>query len=128
MKAYGQEDQQQNRLDETARDIYHESMVQVGLRSKYAPLFELIPSAATAAVLFVGGLRVVDGAVTIGEFVAFTQYLIVLVFPLRITGWFFAQLPRAAAAATRIMDLLRTAPDIKSPRRPASRTKCRRSR
>jgi ATP-binding cassette subfamily B protein len=63
----------------------------------------------------VGGIQVINGNLTFGEFVAFTQYLAVLVFPLRITGWFFAQLPRAAAAATRIQDLLREAPEIADP-------------
>ena len=118
VKAYGQEQQESERLDRTAVDIYDESMMLVRLRSTFAPLFELIPTAATVAVLWLGGYRVVDGNLTIGEFVAFTQYLAVLVFPLRITGWFFAQLPRAAAAATRIQDLLREAPEIQEPSQP----------
>ena len=41
-----------------------------------------------------------------------------LVFPLRITGWFFAQLPRAGAAATRIQVLLAEAPEITNSCRP----------
>jgi len=114
VKAYGQEHQEVARLEETATGIYDESMILVRLRSKFAPLFELIPSMAIVAVLWLGGIRVVDGDLTIGEFVAFTQYLTVLVFPLRITGWFFAQLPRAGAAATRIQVLLAEAPEITS--------------
>jgi ATP-binding cassette subfamily B protein len=35
------------------------------------------------------------------------------------TGWFFAELPRAAAAASRVVQLLRTAPGIEDPARPA---------
>jgi ATP-binding cassette, subfamily B, bacterial len=66
----------------------------------------------------VGGLRVVDGALTIGEFVSFTQYLAVMVLPLMITGWFFANLPRSAAAAARVDALLDTDPEIEEPRRP----------
>jgi ATP-binding cassette subfamily B protein len=112
VKAYGQEAQESDRLETTATEIYDESMILVRLRSRFAPLFELIPSLATVSVLWLGGVRVVDGNMTIGEFVAFTQYLTVLVFPLRITGWFFAQLPRAAAAATRVQVLLREAPEI----------------
>jgi len=112
VKAYGQEGQESARLEATATEIYDESMILVRLRSKFAPLFELIPSMAMVAVLWLGGVRVVDGSLTIGEFVAFTQYLAVLVFPLRITGWFFAQLPRAGAAATRIQVLLAEAPEI----------------
>jgi ATP-binding cassette subfamily B protein len=118
VKAYGQEHQESARLETTATAIYDESMTLVGLRSKFAPLFELIPSLAMVAVLWLGGIRVVDGDLTLGEFVAFTQYLAVLVFPLRITGWFFAQLPRAGAAATRIQVLLAEAPGITSRGKP----------
>jgi ABC-type multidrug transport system fused ATPase/permease subunit len=41
-----------------------------------------------------------------------------MVLPLLITGWFFANLPRSAAAASRIDALLETAPDIKEPEHP----------
>ncbi len=119
VKAYGQEEQEAARLDGIADRIQDRSIRLARFSATYSPLFELIPSLATVAVLFVGGLRVISGAVTLGEFVAFTQYLAVLVFPLRITGWFFARLPRAAAAGTRIHELLRTAPDIADPRSPA---------
>ncbi len=112
VKAYGREEQEAVRLDAVADKIQDRSVRLAGFAATYGPLFELIPAAATVGVLFVGGLRVIGGQVTLGEFVAFTQYLAVLVFPLRITGWFFARLPRSAAAASRIQDLLRTAPDI----------------
>jgi ATP-binding cassette subfamily B protein len=83
-------------------------------------LFELIPSIGTVAVLWIGGLRVVSGAITFGDFVAFTQYLSILVLPIRITGWFFANLPRAAAAATRVRTLLGTEPAPADPVDPIS--------
>ncbi len=120
VKAYGREEQEAARLDAVADRIQDRSIRLARFSAAYGPLFELIPAVATVAVLFVGGLRVISGAVTLGEFVAFTQYLAVLVFPLRITGWFFARLPRSAAAASRIHELLRTAPDIVDPRRPAA--------
>ncbi len=120
VKAYGQEDQESAKLDATADRILDRTLKLARWRAAYAPLFELIPSVATVAVLFLGGLRVISGVLTLGEFVAFTQYLAVLVFPLRITGWFFAQLPRAAVAGTRIEELLRTAPDVADPARPVA--------
>ena len=102
VKSYGQESQQQDRLDGKAETIYDAAMGMARQRAIYRPLFEIIPALGTVAVLVVGGTRVIDGAMTFGEFVAFTQYLAVMVLPLLITGWFFANLPRSAAAATRI--------------------------
>ncbi|MEN8041818.1 MAG: ABC transporter ATP-binding protein, partial [Actinomycetota bacterium] len=118
VKSYGQESQQQGRLDDKAHSIFDSAMGMARQRAIYRPLFEIIPAIGTVAVLVVGGIRVVDGAMTFGEFVAFTQYLSVLVLPLLITGWFFANLPRSAAAATRINELLATAPQIIERRRP----------
>ena len=118
VKSYGQESQQQDRLDGKAETIYDAAMGMARQRAIYRPLFEIIPALGTVAVLVVGGIRVIDGAMTFGEFVAFTQYLAVMVLPLLITGWFFANLPRSAAAATRIDALLETAPEIEEPKRP----------
>ena len=118
VKSYGQEPQQQNKLELKAMSIYRSAMGLAKERAIHRPLFEIIPALGTVAVLAVGGIRVVDGSITIGEFVAFTQYIAVLVLPLMITGWFFANLPRAAASATRIDDLLSTAPEIAEPDKP----------
>ena len=118
VKSYGQEAQQQARLDDKAETIYDAAMGMAKQRAIYRPFFEIIPALGTVAVLALGGIRVVDGAITFGEFVSFTQYLAVMVLPLLITGWFFANLPRSAAAASRIDALLETAPDIREPEHP----------
>ncbi len=118
VKSYGQEDRVVGRLSDSADSIYDRTMKMLRLRSVYVPMFELIPALATAAVLLVGGSRVIGGSMTLGDFVAFTQYMAILMFPLRMTGWFFAELPRSAAAAARVTELLKTAPEISSPSRP----------
>ena len=118
VKAFGREDLEVAKVDGVAQRIYDKTMELVRERSTFVPMFEVIPSLATVAVLWLGGLRVVDGAMSLGDFVAFTQYLLILVFPLRLTGWFFAELPRAAAAASRVVDLLAKAPDIDDPEAP----------
>jgi ATP-binding cassette subfamily B protein len=119
VKSYGQEDQEQGKLEERAERIYRKAVRLAWIRAAYQPAFEMLPSLATVAVLWLGGMRVIGGDLTLGEFVAFTQYLAILNFPLRITGWFFAQLPRAGAAASRIQSLLATDPGIAAPTDPA---------
>jgi ATP-binding cassette subfamily B protein len=118
IKSYGQEAQEQEKLDDSAFRIFDRGVRLAKVRSRYAPVFELVPSVATIAVLWLGGMRVVSGDVTLGQFVAFTQYLAMLNFPLRIAGWFFAQLPRATAAASRIQTLLAEDPEIAEPSDP----------
>ena len=98
VKAYGQEPNEQIRLDIAALAIYRDSFGLAKHRAVFGPLFEAIPSLASVAVLWIGGVRVIQGSITPGDFVVFTLYLAAVIVPLRITAWFFAQLPRAAAA------------------------------
>lgn len=118
VKAYGQESQERARLEAAADRIFESTTSLARQSSTYAPFFELIPSLGMVAVLWLGGIRVVDGSVSLGEFTAFLQYLAVLVLPIRITGFFFANLPRAAAAASRVDTLLATDPELTTPQRP----------
>ncbi|HEX9856495.1 MAG TPA: ABC transporter ATP-binding protein [Acidimicrobiia bacterium] len=118
VKAYGQEAQERGRLESAAARIFEKTTALARQGAAFGPLFELIPSAGTVAILWLGGVRVVSGAVSLGEFVAFLQYLAALVLPTRITGWFFANLPRAAAAATRVDELLSTLPEVADPNDP----------
>lgn len=120
VKAYGQEAQEQAKLDGAAGSIFDASTSLARKTAVYSPLFEFIPSLGTLIVLALGGIRLIDGSLSPGEFVAFTLYLAALVLPIRMTGWFFANLPRAAAAAARVEELLSTAPDIADPRQPTA--------
>ena len=125
VKSYGQEEQEVARVKATADRIFDRSMQLIGQRAIHVPMFEALPAIATGLVLLIGGLRVIDGVLTLGQFVAFTEYMVVLNFPLRITGFFLAELPRASAAAVRIRDLLSTAPEVTDPERPAPMPKGR---
>jgi ATP-binding cassette, subfamily B, bacterial len=118
VKAFGAEAETVRRVDRAADGIFRRSMELLRIRSANMPVFELIPAAGTLAVLWLGGYLVIDGRITLGDFVAFTQYLVLLVFPLRMTAWFFAELPRGSAAAARVLQLLGTAPDVTDPEKP----------
>lgn len=115
VKSYGQEEQETRRVAHTAERIYERTVDLLRDRSTYVPIFEALPAIAGAVILAAGGLRVIQGDLTFGEFVAFTEYMVILNFPLRITGWFMAELPRASAASARIVELLDEAPNIVDP-------------
>lgn len=117
-KAFGMEEREAGRARRVATDIFGKSMGLARFRSLYLPWFELIPTLVTLGALWLGGIRVANGDMTIGDLVAFTQYLVVLYFPIRMTGWFFAELPRCSAAGARIVDLLATSPSVIGPDRP----------
>ena len=112
VKAFGKESSASDRVDKAAQGIFESSMELLKLRSTFVPLFELIPMAASMLVLVVGGYLAINELISLGDFIAFTQYIILLVWPLRITAWFLSEIPRSVAASNRILDLLEEEPKI----------------
>jgi ATP-binding cassette, subfamily B, bacterial len=80
---------------------------------------DVIVGASTATVLFLGGMRVVQGAMTPGDLVIFLTYLKTAMKPMRDMAKYVGRIARAAASGERVADLLDEQPDITSPRAPA---------
>ena len=85
------------------------------LDALFLPLLELLPLLGLIAVLWFGGTRVLSGELTLGEFVAFNAYVVLLVWPLRTLGHRVGTLQRGLGAAERITDVLREQPRIVDP-------------
>jgi ATP-binding cassette, subfamily B, bacterial len=88
------------------------------LDAVFLPLLELLPLLGLIVVLWFGGTRVIDGRLTLGEFVAFNAYVVLLVWPLRTLGHRVGTVQRGLGAAERITDVLRERPRIVDPSRP----------
>jgi len=112
VKAFGKENSASDKVDRATDKIFDTSMELLRLRSTFVPLFELIPMAVSMLVLLLGGYLTINDLISLGDFVAFTQYIILLVWPLRITAWFLSEIPRSVAASNRILDLLEETPKI----------------
>ena len=65
-----------------------------------------------------GGLRVLQGAMTVGDLVLFTSYLRTTMKPLRDMAKYTGRISRAAASGERVADLLAVPKDIVSPAEP----------
>jgi len=112
VKAFGNEEQASNRVENAVQKIYDTSLDYLKLRTRFVPLFELIPMVITLAVLLLGGYLTINNFLSLGEFIAFTQYVFLLIWPLRITAWFLSEIPSSVAAGNRILELLNETPTI----------------
>jgi ATP-binding cassette subfamily B protein len=112
VKAFGNEEQASNRVEDAVQNIYDTSLGYLKLRTRFVPLFELIPMVITLAVLLLGGYLTINNFLSLGEFIAFTQYVFLLIWPLRITAWFLSEIPSSVAAGNRILELLNETPTI----------------
>ena len=112
VKAFGNEDYASSKVESAVSNIYDRSLDYLKLRTRFVPMFELIPMIITLAVLILGGYLSINELISLGEFIAFTQYVFLLLWPLRITAWFLSEIPSSVAAGTRILELLDEVPLI----------------
>lgn len=115
IKGFGAEQVQYDKLANEADDIKRESLKAAGIRSSFLPAIDLLPALGLVAVLGVGGHRVINDQLWIGDLVAFNIYLTLLVWPLRNIGMIVALGQRAAAALVRIQEVLSTESQVTDP-------------
>lgn len=106
----------------TARDFARvnerfvaKNMALVRVWGLFEPLIELLSGATLAIVLWLGGIGVIRESISLGDFVAFTQYLTMLTWPMISLGWAVNILQRGSASLGRINRLLAVPPEITDP-------------
>ena len=113
VKAFAREPHEADRFRVHNVDL-RESQVRVGkMMASVIPLIFAIASLGTLAVIWLGGLQVIGGALTIGELVAFNAYLLMLMMPVGILGMILSMISRAGASAERILEVLSAQVEVK---------------
>ena len=119
IKGFGAEKVRAEKLKVEADDIRRVSMKAARIRSNFLPAIDLLPSLGLIAVLGLGGHRVIDGSMTVGDLVKFNAYITMLIWPLRNIGMTVALGQRAAVALMRVNEVLSTPSEIVDPPSPS---------
>jgi ATP-binding cassette subfamily B protein len=106
------------RFREQSDRIVQRGLAVARIDAVFVPVLELLPLLGLLAVLWIGGRRVIAGDLSLGSFVAFNAYVVMLVWPLRILGQRVATVQRALAASARITEVLETEPRLRERRQP----------
>jgi ATP-binding cassette, subfamily B, bacterial len=88
------------------------------LDAVFVPFLETLPLLGIATVLWFGGRSVISGSLSVGSFVAFNAYVVMLVWPLRVLGQRVTTLQKALGASGRITEVLEAEPRLLEPRHP----------
>jgi ABC-type multidrug transport system fused ATPase/permease subunit len=118
VKAFAQEARQMTRFRRSVRRVFDQSMVSTRLRAFYSPFIAFLPNLGLAALLLVGGRQAIHGSITIGEFVAFYGYVVMLTSPMRMLGIALGMAQRAVASGARVFEVLDREPRIVAPPAP----------
>jgi ATP-binding cassette subfamily B protein len=112
VKAFGQEDYEQERFVDRSSEGMRARIRLILAESSFSLLTGLTTTAGTAAVLFIGIRHVQSGTLTLGQMLLVMSYLSQLYTPLRTIGRKVGSLQSHLASAERAFSLLDEAPDV----------------
>jgi ATP-binding cassette subfamily B protein len=112
IKAFVREPFEEARFDAVNQDYYQLALRVNRLISLAFPTIFGLLNVATLAVYWVGGRQVILGSLTLGELVAFSNYIMMAFFPIIALGATIAFVATAGASATRIFEILDADIDI----------------
>jgi ATP-binding cassette subfamily B protein len=112
VRAYNQEEHQVERFSKANREYVRRNRVLIRLQGLFYPSMTLFLGFGSLLVLWVGSREVIHGRMTLGEFVAFNSYLVMLSWPMIAFGWVTNMLQRGMASWKRMLDVLDAHPDI----------------
>ena len=112
VRAFGREDREIAVFDRENRTLFDLNLKNARIRAVYLPFMEFATGFGTIIVLVYGGSLVIGETLTIGELVAFTTYLTMLLGPVRRFGWVGAAIAQAVASAERIFEILDASSDV----------------
>ncbi|QSV46860.1 ABC transporter ATP-binding protein [Geobacter benzoatilyticus] len=119
VRSYCREDATVAAFEEIGRRYLRRNMTMARLRGFLLPIMAATSALGTLIVLFLGGQRVIGGAMTLGDFVAFNGYLAMLVWPTIIFGWILNLIQRGAASMARLNEVFDAVPRVTEPEEPA---------
>jgi ATP-binding cassette subfamily B protein len=112
VKGFGQEEQEQERLEEASSHLFASRLRMIRLTARYNPALTAIPSLGMVGVLALGGWLAIHGSITLGTFLAFSAYLAQMSGPVRTLTMMVTIGQEARASVIRVFDIIDSRPAI----------------
>ncbi len=118
LKAFVQEDADFRSFEAASINNMEKNLSVAKLQAVFGALLDLVTGLSLLLTLVFGGKMVLNGQVSIGQFVAFNSYIGMLVWPMIACGDCINTFSQAAAAFHRVAAIFREEPDIVDPETP----------
>jgi len=112
IRAYAQEEAEIAAFETDNKEYIARSLRYVRIMGMLWPTLETMLGIAIVLVLYLGGREVINGRITVGEFVAFQTYMVQLTWPVIALGWVIGTFQRGTASLARINEILVVKPEI----------------
>jgi ABC-type multidrug transport system fused ATPase/permease subunit len=118
IRAFGRTRFEQGRFDDASADLAGSVLRVSRIYAVAVPAMTVVLTLSSTGALWFGGRLVSQGSMPIGNLTAFGVYITLILVSGVIAVPVFVQLPRAAASAERIGQVLSAVPAVSSPARP----------
>lgn len=120
IKSFAQEENEKDTFSGLNQEYIKRNLSLARVRNLFWPSMIFIGGIGTIIVLLVGGRQVIDGALTIGQFVQFSAYIGAITWPLISVGWIINLIQRGSVSMGRINNIFKIKPEITNPLKPAA--------
>ena len=102
IKSYVREESEMKRYAEHSQDYLKKNMNLIRTQALIMPILFLITGLSIIIVIWLGGTKVINGELTLGEITAFIVYLGILIWPMIAFGWVINIIQQAEASMKRL--------------------------
>lgn len=113
IKSYVREEFEVGEFHKLSWEYLKKNLVLAQVQSIMWPLMFILVGFSLLITMYAGGLRVIDGRMTIGTLTAFISYLTMLIWPMIAFGWVMNILQQGAASMGRLATIIDAEPEIR---------------
>jgi ATP-binding cassette subfamily B protein len=118
VKAFGREKYEIRKFLAQNEQNYQLNIEQAKIWGKYYPGIEFLTNVTIVLTTAAGGWLVMNGEISIGTLVAFTNYIFMLIWPMRMLGWLTNMLAQCRASIRKLENLFQEKPAVQEPAQP----------
>ena len=115
IRAFGTQEYEEERFDGANKDLTKTNLFVNRAMTFMMPMMMLIMNAVTVLIVWVGGHSINDGAMQVGDMMAFIQYTMQIIMSFLMICMISVMLPRAAVSAERVDEVLKSQTLIHDP-------------
>lgn len=118
IKAFVEEDHANDRFKEANQNYYEKNVNVIKKTTFLFPLMVLMAGLSYMLVIYLGARYVINGTISLGDFIAHYSYVGIIMWPARSLGIIINMIQQGSVGMERIKSMLKVEPKIKEPENP----------
>jgi len=118
VKAFVRREYENERFGDANTQLFETQLKFTQLMSIFFPIIMALMNLGTVAIIYYGGLQVFDGVTSVGQIMAFINYMFGIMFPVMMMAMMGGQISAASASAKRIMEVIDAVPEVQESENP----------